>query len=116
MPLARVIGKGTINFVTQSIDYTAHAKVTSSAKVHQGKTYAQINKPALPVHIKGPLTKPEISVDYQSVLKAEARKQIDKKKAEAKRELDKKRKQKEQQAKDKLKQKLDDKLKDLFKR
>ena len=116
MPLARVIGKGTINFVAQSIDYTAYAKVTSSAKVHQGKTYAQINKPALPVHIKGPLTKPEISVDYQSVLKAEARKKIDKKKAEAKRELDKKRKQKEQQAKDKLKQKLDDKLKDLFKR
>ena len=97
-------------------DYTIFTKFTSSAKVHNGTTYAQINKTPLPVHFKGKLNSPTISVDYQAVLKAEAKKRVDEKKAKAKKNLDEKRKQKEQEAKDKLKQKLDDKLKNLFNR
>lgn len=116
MPLARIIGKGTVNLVKETIDYTIFSKFTSSAKVHDGKTYAQINKTPLPVHFKGKLTSPTISVDYQAVLKAEAKKHVDEKKAAAKKKLDEKKKQKEQEAKDKLKQKLDDKLKNLFNR
>lgn len=116
MPLARIIGKGTINLVKETIDYTIFTKYTSSAKVHGGITYAQINKTPLPVHFKGKLTQPDISVDYQYVLKAETKKRVDEKKAAAQKKLDEKKQQKEQELKDKLKQKLDDKLKNLLKR
>lgn len=116
MPLARIIGKGSVNLVNETVNYTTYAKFTSSGKVHGGETYAQINKTPLPVHIQGPLTQPSITVDYQAVIKAEAKKIIDKEKAEAQKKLDEKRKQKTEEAKDKLKQKLDDKLKNLFSR
>ena len=103
MPLARAIGKGSVNLVNETVNYTAQAKFTSSAKVHSGKSYAQINKTPLPIHVKGPLAKPSISVDFNAILKAEVKKRYDSKL-----------KKEEQRAKDKLKRKLDDKLKDLF--
>ena len=116
LPHARIIGKGSANLVKETVDYTIYAKFTSRAEGQTGTTYAQMNKTPLPVHFTGKLTQPDISVDYQSVLKAEARKKVEEKKAAAKRELEKKRKEKEEAAKKKLEQKLNDKLKDLFKR
>jgi AsmA protein len=116
LPHARIIGKGSANLVKETVDYTIYTKFTSKAEGQSGKTYAQMNKTPLPVHFKGKLTQPDISVDYQSVLKAEAKKKVDEKKAEAKSKLEAKRKEKEEAAKKKLEQKINDKLKDLFRR
>lgn len=116
LPHARIIGKGSANLVKETVDYTVYAKFTSRAEGQSGKTYEQMNKTPLPIRFSGPLTNPDISVDYKAVLKAEAKKRIDEKKAEVKRKLDEQRKAKEQEAKEKLKQKLNDKLKNLFNR
>jgi hypothetical protein len=97
------------------VDYTLYSKFTSELDIKRGKTYAQIDKPALPVRIKGRLTQPDISVDYEAVIKALAQKKLDEKKAAAKQELEEKRQQKEEELKKKLENKLNDKLKDLFK-
>ncbi|MGD8811287.1 MAG: AsmA family protein [Thioalkalispiraceae bacterium] len=115
LPFARIQGKGFAHLAKEVVDYTLYSKFTSELDIKRGKTYAQIDKPALPVRIKGRLTQPDISVDYEAVIKALAQKKLDEKKAAAKQELEEKRQQKEEELKKKLENKLNDKLKDLFK-
>lgn len=104
LPYARIQGKGFAHLAKEVVDYTLYSKFTSEADIKSGKSFAQINKPALPVRIKGRLTQPDISVDYESVLKALAKKKLEQKKTE-----------KEQELKKKLEDKLNDKLKNLLK-
>lgn len=105
-PYIRVHGKGSANLVNETLDYTVYVKYASTAKGQGGISYAQIDKTPLPVKIKGPFSKPSISVDYEYVLKSLAEEKIEKKKTEAKEKLQKK-------LEEKLK--IDEKLKDILK-
>lgn len=104
LPYARIQGKGFAHLAKEVVDYTIYSKFTSEVDIKSGKSYAQIDKPALPVRIKGRLTQPDISVDYEAVLKALAKKELEQKKDEAK-----------AKARKKLEDKLNDKLKNLLK-
>ena len=80
-----------------------------------------MNKVALPIYIKGPFTQPEINVDYQSVLKQLAKRELKKQEQKLKqklREEEQKLKQKAteklQQEEEKIKQKAKDALKKLL--
>lgn len=104
LPFARIQGSGFAHLAKEVVDYTIYSKFTSEADIKSGKSFAQINKPALPVRIQGRLTQPDISVDYGAVLKALAKKKLDQKTT-----------QKKQEIKKKLEDKLNDKLKNLLK-
>ena len=122
LPHARVKGRGKVNLVKEQLDYRLDIKFTSAAEGQSGQTWEQMNKVALPVYIKGPFTQPEITVDYQSVLKILAQqelkkqeKKIKKRLREEKKKLKQKANERLRQEEDKLKQKAQDALKKLFK-
>lgn len=121
-PHARVKGKGTAHLVSEKINYDVEVKFTSAAEGQGGKTFEDMNKVVLPVHIGGTFSKPTIDVDYKSVLKTLAKQELKKKERALKQKAKKKiaaekqqLKEKRKQAEKKLKKKLDDKLKKLFK-
>jgi len=108
-PYIRVHGKGSVNLVNETLDYTVYVKYSSKVKGQGGISYAQLEKSPLPIKIKGPIRNPSYSVDLEYVLKAKMEEKL-------KKELDIKQKV-EEKIKEKLKpgDVLEEKLKDIFK-
>ncbi len=104
MPHARAIGAGKAYLVNEELDYTLRVKFTSKAKGQGGRTYEQMDKIALPIHVRGTFSQPRIKPDYDAVLKAVA-----------KQELEKQKKKLEDKARKKIEKELGDELKKLFK-
>ncbi len=122
LPHARVKGQGKVNLVKEQLDYRLDVKFTSAAKGQDSQTWEQMNKVALPIYIKGSFAQPDITVDYQSVLKILAKQalkkqeqRLRKKLREREQELKQKANDRLRQEEDKAKQKARDALKKLFK-
>ena len=104
MPYARAIGSGKAYLVNEELDYTLRVKFTSKAIGQGGRTYEQMDKIALPIRFRGTFSNPSIKPDYDAVLKAVA-----------KQELEKQKQKLEDKAKKKIEKELGDELKKLFK-
>ena len=111
LPHARVKGQGKIDLVREWLNYRLDVKFTSAAEGQSGKSWEQMNKVPLPVYIKGAFSQPDISVDYQSVLKILAKQELKKQEQKIKQKAKDELKQEE----DKIKKKTKDALKKLFK-
>ena len=105
MPYARAIGAGKAYLVSEELDYTLQVKFTSKAIGQGGQTYEQMDKVPLPIHIRGTFSQPRIEPDYDAVIKALA-----------KQELEKEKQQLEEKAKKKIEKEIGDELKKLFQR
>ena len=122
LPHARVRGLGRVDLVREQLDYRLDVKFISAAEGQGGKSWERINKPPLPVYIRGPFAQPRIEVDYESLLKALARRELKKQEQKARarvREEKQKLKQKAgeelKQEEEKIRQKAEDALKKLLK-
>ncbi len=104
MPYARAIGSGKAYLVNEELDYTLRVKFTSKAIGQGGRTYEQMDKIALPIRFRGTFSNPSIKPDYDAVLKAVA-----------KQELEKQKQKLEDKAKKKIEKEIGDELKKLFK-
>jgi AsmA protein len=97
----RATGKGAANLTNEKIDYRLYVTLAEDAS-RKGST--------VPVDIGGTLTQPQYKVAWNEVLKAQAKKKLDKKKAKAKEEAKAKLEVKKKKKKDELKEKLRKKL------
>ena len=104
MPYARAIGAGKAYLVNEELDYTLQVKFTSKAIGQGGRSYEQMDKIALPIRFRGTFSNPSIKPDYDAVIKALA-----------KQELEKQKQKLEDKAKKKIEKELGDELKKLFK-
>ena len=104
MPYARAIGAGKAYLVSEELDYTLQVKFTSKAIGQGGRSYEQMDKIALPIRFRGSFSNPSIKPDYDAVIKALA-----------KQELEKQKQKLEDKAKKKIEKELGDELKKLFK-
>jgi AsmA protein len=116
LPHARMQGSGDIDLVREQLNMTLNFKFSSDVQGQTGKSYAELDRVALPVHLRGPLTKPEYDIDFDAALKALLQREIDKRKADEKAKVEQKIQQEKQQLKEKLQQKADDFLKNLLNR
>lgn len=127
LPHARMQGSGDIDLVHEQLNMTLNFKFSSDVQGQAGKSYAELDRVALPVHLRGPLNQPQYDIDFDAALKALLKKELDKQKAEAKAKYEQKLQaekakaraeyeQKLKEEKQKLKQKADDLLKNLFNR
>ncbi len=132
-PALRIRGEGTVNLVTEKIDYRISTSVVGTVAGQGGENLNELKGLTIPVRITGTFAKPKIKEDFTSALKAKTQAEIDKKKkeleaklkteeAKAKAELDKKKQELEAKARagqEKAKARLEDELKkkagELFK-
>ena len=103
-PLARIVGRGTVDIAKERINYTASVKFTTSTDIKTKKTYEQMSVIPLDIRIGGSFDKPSIKPDFEKVLKQAVKRKVNKQK---KKITDK--------AKKDLENKVKDKLKNLFK-
>lgn len=102
---ARAQGQGQIDLVKQQLDYLLSLKFTSSTEVTDGRSYAELARVPLDIHIHGPFSQLKIEPDYSKALKGLA-----------KQELEKQKQQLKEKANDKLKEKLEKKAGDALKK
>jgi len=105
MPYARAIGAGKAYLVSEELDYTLQVKFTSEAVGRGGQTYAQMDKIPLPIHFRGTFSQPRIQPDYDAVIKALAKQEVETQKEKL-----------EDKAKKKIEKEIGDELQKLFKR
>jgi len=67
-PLIRVTGKGTVNIGNDTLDYKVKPVLVSSLKGQGGKELDNLKGVPIPVHLTGPLSKPDWSVDLAAAL------------------------------------------------
>ncbi len=114
-PILRVSGKGTVNLVTEAIDYRVVTAVVGTAAGQGGKELQELKGLSIPIRITGTLVKPKIKEDLTAALKAKAQADLDKKKkaleaklkaeeAKARAELEAKKAKAEAEAKAKAKE------------
>jgi len=109
LPHARVAGAGKAYLVNEQLDYTLQVKFSSKVSGQSGPSYEQMDKVALPIHVRGSFTQPDIKVDYSSVAKALAKRELKKQEKKLKTKA-------EAKIKTKVKKKLKHALDKLFKR
>lgn len=68
-PNLRAIGDGTLNLVSQKINYTVLAKLVASSKGQGGLSYNELTGIAIPIHLGGTLAKPSWFVDVTQYVK-----------------------------------------------
>jgi AsmA protein len=133
-PFVRIDGKGTADLVRQKLDYLVTAAVVKTEQGEGGAELADLKGIPIPVRIRGSFSKPKFDLQYDELLKARAKQELDRAKTEAKQRLEEKKaaaqlkleqerlrkeeelKKKQQELIKKKEDELKDKLKDLFKR
>ncbi len=93
-PLARIIGRGTVDIAKEKINYIASVKFTSSTNIKNNTPFEKMNAIPLDIKITGSFDKPVIKPDFEKVLhhlvKKELKKQETKIKDKAKKDIEKK--------------------------
>ena len=107
-PLSRLAGKGTVNIVSEKINYTVLAKFVNATSIDDALRYDNIKADPLPIRISGGFAQPQVKVDFQALLK----RQIDRAIKKEKKKIEEKVKQDINKA---IKKKLGNELQKLLK-
>ncbi|HIP52598.1 MAG TPA: AsmA family protein, partial [Chromatiales bacterium] len=113
-PFLRVTGKGTVNLVGETLDYTATPVIVATSKGQGGAELEELKGVPVPIHLTGSWLKPDWSIDWKSVLTASQKAKLEEKKKELKAKVDKKVEEKKEKIQEKLQDKLKGGLKGLF--
>lgn len=93
-PLARVIGRGTVDLAKEKLNYIASVKFTSATNIKNNTPFEKMNSIPLDIKITGSFDKPVIKPDFEKVLshliKKELKKQETKIKDKVKKDIKKK--------------------------
>lgn len=81
-PALRVHGEGTVNLVTEKIDYRVSTSIVGTVAGQGGESLEELKGLTIPLRITGTLASPKIKEDITSALKARTQAEIDKKKRE----------------------------------
>lgn len=113
-PYVRISGAGTVNLVTEQLDYLVKTALVESATGAGGAELEQLKGLTVPVKITGSFTQPKIDLQYDEILKARAKQELERKKQELKQKADAEKQQLQQTLeaeKEALQQELKDKQK-----
>jgi AsmA protein len=75
LPFMQVTGKGTVNFVEATVDYTATGRFLEKPEFATGATQKELDdftKAVIPFRITGPLADPDIRPDVEEMIKDRA--------------------------------------------
>ncbi len=90
-PFFRIVGRGKVDLLNESIDYLTEVNIVETSKGQGGKDLAQLRGLTIPVKISGTFTEPKFTPDLTSMIgdqtKQKAKEKIDKKKNQLKGKL-----------------------------
>lgn len=76
-PLLRVRGKGTANYINETVDFTISTSVVGSLEGQGGKDVDELKDITIPINVSGKWADPKFKLVFDDVLKQKAQKEID---------------------------------------
>ncbi|MDW1636336.1 MULTISPECIES: AsmA family protein [unclassified Vibrio] len=76
-PLLRVRGKGTANYINETVDFTISTSVVGSLEGQGGKDIDELKDITIPINVSGQWAEPKFKLVFDDVLKQKAQKEID---------------------------------------
>jgi len=76
-PLLRVRGKGTANYINETVDFTISTSVVGSLEGQGGKDIDELKDITIPINVSGKWADPKFKLVFDDVLKQKAQKEID---------------------------------------
>ncbi|MFY2162167.1 AsmA family protein [Vibrio alginolyticus] len=76
-PLLRVRGKGTANYINETVDFTISTSVVGSLEGQGGKDIDELKDITIPINVSGKWAEPKFKLVFDDVLKQKAQKEID---------------------------------------
>ena len=77
-PFLRATGAGTIDLAREQLDYLAKVSVVATSKGEGGKELAALNGLTIPVHLTGPIDKPNYRLEFGAIAAELAKQQVQK--------------------------------------
>ncbi len=87
-PFIRINGEGTIDLVKEQLDYLINSAIVKSQTGEGGAALDELKGLKIPVRITGSFTDPKIDLQYDELIKAMAKEELDRAKAELKAKAD----------------------------
>lgn len=109
-PLLRVTGEGKADLRERTVNYLLTVNVVDTLKGQGGDPLENLRRIPVPVRIKGPLLKPDISLDLKAALTAQQKQRLEEEQKAIKQDLQEQRDEAAKKAKKKAKEKLERKL------
>ncbi len=109
-PFMRINGEGTVDLVNEQLDYLVKAGIVKTEEGSGGAALDDVKGLKVPIKITGSFTAPKIDVQYDEILKAKLKQEVDRAKQELKAKADAQKAQIQAEAdakKAELQQKLD---------
>ncbi|HHX8346850.1 TPA: AsmA family protein [Vibrio diabolicus] len=76
-PLLRVRGKGTANYINETVNFTISTSVVGSLEGQGGKDIDELKDITIPINLSGKWADPKFKLVFDDVLKQKAQKEID---------------------------------------
>jgi len=87
-PFIRINGAGTANLVSEHVDYTVKAAIVKTEQGEGGAALDELKGLTIPVRVTGSFAQPKFDLQYDEILKARAKEELDKAKAKLKARAD----------------------------
>jgi len=85
-PFVRINGEGTVDLVNEQLDYLVNAAIVKTEQGEGGAVLDELKGLKIPVKITGSFIAPKIDVQYDEILKARAKEELNRTKAKLKTE------------------------------
>lgn len=76
-PLLRIRGKGTANYINETVNFTISTSVVGSLEGQGGKDIDELKDITIPINVSGKWADPKFKLVFDDVLKQKAQKEID---------------------------------------
>ncbi|NOH70251.1 AsmA family protein [Vibrio pectenicida] len=76
-PLLRILGKGSANYIDQTVDFTVSTSIVGSLEGQGGKNIDELKDVTIPINISGSWAKPKFKLVFDDVLKQKVEKEVD---------------------------------------
>ncbi|NLS11520.1 AsmA family protein [Vibrio sp. SM6] len=76
-PLLRVAGQGEANYLDETVDFLLRVSIVGSLEGQGGQSIDELKDITIPLKISGPWSKPKYAIEFDAVLKAKAKKEVD---------------------------------------
>ncbi|MEF1298355.1 AsmA family protein, partial [Vibrio parahaemolyticus] len=76
-PLLRVRGKGSANYINETVDFTISTSIVGTLEGQGGKNIDELKDITIPINVSGKWADPKFKLVFDDVLKQKAQKEID---------------------------------------
>lgn len=88
-PLLRISGKGSANYVKETVDFLIQTSIVGTLEGQGGKDLAELKDITIPINISGSWSEPKYKLVFSDVLKQKVNKELDRAKEKVEKELGK---------------------------